>query len=456
MLSAVCLQGQTIPKRSVFGSLDLDPHDFLVSPHNRQAVCHTAYKHQIVTIVYDVLQVAIPTAGKLNTSSGIATSTHSRTTASAFAEAAGQPSSSFTTPASAQTAQQQQQQGTQPSALPVTSPLGPYTLLPGYVSRPHALDPVHPLPSEPIARAVPLQCTGPSSGAWAPQQELIQSTGPCTLDASAGKPSQSDLWADLAAELKSAPISASAQLREAPSDARTANSEHSPTNPAQLAQQELITLDDHPGVHTRQAQPSMSEQKTGHDTADRPSPAVLKPVRQARRKRVAVDTLTAPATDESLPPQEQTPTQPRVHTRAGAAAKGRARSRAAGTAPTPAPQAAGSTDANDSPLEAEAASRADPARQAKNAAFKGSRALGLSRRLSSRMLTPQEVNVMAKLPLPPALQRLEEVLFPPVNAMYGFLMRQHIQVCAAAAMVASKCGRPLGVPSCPLTAPLPA
>ncbi|KAL3163301.1 hypothetical protein ABBQ32_009693 [Trebouxia sp. C0010 RCD-2024] len=34
---------------------------------------------------------------------------------------------------------------------------------------------------------------------------------------------------------------------------------------------------------------------------------------------------------------------------------------------------------------------------------------------------------MAKLPLPPALQRLEEVLFPPVNAMYGFLLRQHIQ-----------------------------
>lgn len=35
---------------------------------------------------------------------------------------------------------------------------------------------------------------------------------------------------------------------------------------------------------------------------------------------------------------------------------------------------------------------------------------------------------MAKLPLPPALQRLEEVLFPPVNGMYGFLLRQHIQV----------------------------
>ena len=27
---AVCLQGQTLSKKSVFGSLDLDPHDFLV------------------------------------------------------------------------------------------------------------------------------------------------------------------------------------------------------------------------------------------------------------------------------------------------------------------------------------------------------------------------------------------------------------------------------------------
>ena len=56
-------------------------------------------------------------------------------------------------------------------------------------------------------------------------------------------------------------------------------------------------------------------------------------------------------------------------------------------------------------------------------------ALGLSRRLSTQILTPQEANALAQLPLPPALHRLDQQLFPAVNAMYGFLLRQHIQVC---------------------------
>lgn len=55
-------------------------------------------------------------------------------------------------------------------------------------------------------------------------------------------------------------------------------------------------------------------------------------------------------------------------------------------------------------------------------------ALGLSRRLSTQILTPQEANALAQLPLPPALHRLDQQLFPAVNAMYGFLLRQHIQV----------------------------
>ena len=114
---------------------------------------------------------------------------------------------------------------------------------------------MHPLPSEPIRGAAPLHSTGPSLGAWAPQgsqlqmlepamaaaattvttaSPAVQTAGPSlaahaplgttrqsqqkqpaqtkqpsqnTPAADVG-PTQSALWADLAAELRSAPISA--------------------------------------------------------------------------------------------------------------------------------------------------------------------------------------------------------------------------------------------------------
>lgn len=378
-----------------------------------------------------VPQVAIPTAGKTNKTSGIATNHYpSQTPDSAFAEAANQPSASSTTTTSASAQTAQQQQGAQPTALPVTASLHPYTLIPGFASRPHSLDTVHPLPSEPVARAVPLQDSGPSPGAWEPQQAPVQSNTPHTLDVSADEPPQTDLWADLAAELRSAPISVPAQVPQAPAGAHTIKIRHSPTNPAQLPQQET----------SQHEAPTLHADSTAHEYLADCDTAVLKPKRHARRKLAVMGALTAAAAEESSQSttHEQTPSQPNTQTRAGASAKSRAPRRAAAKALNPAPQAACSIDAEECTLEdGEAASRADPTRQAKNAAFKGSGALGLSRRLSSRLLTPQEVSVMAKLPLPPALQRLEEVLFPPVNAMYGFLLRQHIQVSPCAGLSAA-------------------
>jgi len=115
---------------------------------------------------------------------------------------------------------------------------------------------MHPLPSEPVRGAAPLHSTGPSLGAWAPQGSQQQMPDPVLAAAAAAAataaslalqksvpslaahapsdatcqsqrtspaqtrqpsqnataadldPTQSALWADLAAELRSAPISA--------------------------------------------------------------------------------------------------------------------------------------------------------------------------------------------------------------------------------------------------------
>ena len=355
-------------------------------------------------------QVAIPTAGKSTASN------FSSSTASAFAEAAHQPSSSNAIPAPAYTAQQQQQ-STQPDAVSVTIPPAAYTLLPGYVSRPHIHDPIHPLPSEPLARAVSLQSTGPSSGAWAPQQLPLQSAMPQDPHTSANELLQSDLWTDLTAELRSAPISASTQSSQAPFAAHSNDPKDFTINTGPKAQPEPVF----PGVHTKQAQSFGAANITEHAAAAPPVPAKAKPIRKTRRRLIPADqTIASPANGLPTTAEQELP-QPHMPTRAAATAL---------TAPLDAAQ---TTDAIPEDEEEDPASRADPSRQAKNAAFKGSGALGLSRRLSSRLLTPQEVGVMAKLPLPPALQRLEEVRFPPVNGMYGFLLRQHIQVSCSSA-----------------------
>ena len=372
-----------------------------------------------------MIQVAIPTAGKITNTVGIAASNiPSGSTATALAEAANQPSASTATPASAHTAQQQQH-SSQPAAVSGTLPPAPYTLLPGYVSRPHIHDPIHPLPSEPLARAVSLQSTGPSLGAWAPQQPPLQSAKPQVPHESANGPLQSDLWTDLAAELRSAPISAPAQSSQAPSAAHSKSHKNFTTKAWQNAQQEPVL----PGVHAQHAQSIGAANVTEYAAAAPPVTAKAKLKGKPRCKLIPADqSITSPA-NGLLATIEQELLQTHMPTRASAASKSRVPGRAAANALKAAPDAAHTTHADaDAEEEEEPASRADPSRQAKNAAFKGSGALGLSRRLSSRLLSPQEVNVMAKLPLPPALQRLEEVLFPPVNGMYGFLLRQHIQV----------------------------
>ena len=371
-------------------------------------------------------QVAIPVAGKTTNTAGISTSSNpSGSTASTFHGAGHQPS------ASAHTAQQQQQ-STQSNAVSVTLPPAPYTLLPGYVSRPHIHDHIHPLPSEPLARAVSLLSTGPSLGAWEPPQPPLKAATPQVPHASANE--QSDLWTDLAAELRSAPISASAQPSQAPSAAHSKDLEGLTTKAGQSAQQEPVL----PGVPAQQAQSIDAADITEHAAAAPPVTAKAMPKRKPRRKLVpAEQSITSPA-DGLLATTEQELPQTCMPTRASAASNSRAHSRAAATALTAAAEAANTTEA-DAEEEPEPALRADPSRQAKNAAFKGSGALGLSRRLSSRLLTPQEVNVMAKLPLPPALQRLEGVLFPPVNGMYGFLLRQHIQVSCCVALSSTFC-----------------
>lgn len=383
-----------------------------------------------------MIQVAIPIAGKTTNTGGIAGSNTSfGSTASALAEAANQPSASTATSAAAHTAQQQQH-SSQPQAVSVTLPPAPYTLLPGYVSRPHIHDPIHPLPSEPLARAVSLQTTGPSLGAWATQQPPLQSAKPQVPHELANELLQSDLWTDLAAELRSAPICVPAQSSQALSAAHNKHHEDFTTKAGQNTQQEPVLS----GVHEQQAHSVGAANITEHAAVAPSVPAKAKPKRKPRRMLIPADQSITPPVDGLRATSEQEVPQTHMPTRASAASQTRAPGRAAATALKAAPEAAHITDANaEEEQEDEPASRADPSRQAKNAAFKGSGALGLSRRLSSRLLTPQEVNVMAKLPLPPALQRLEEVLFPPVNGMYGFLLRQHIQVSCHLALSSIVC-----------------
>ena len=365
--------------------------------------------------------MAIPTAGKVD-STPPALNGNEAFNATVFAEPAAQLSSSSANVASART--HQQPHSSTSTTVPVTLPSAPYTLLPGYVSRPQALDPIHPLPSEPITAAASLQSTGPSLGAWAPKAAPPQPHGHETAETLDKTPSQSGLWADLAAELRSAPIAVPSQPLQAATSAQLT---------AGLADAAIKSASKSNSKAT-----AASESMTEDTTAHHPTEATAKQARRARCKLIPVEPSAAPATANGVrSTNSNQKTQGQKGTRA-AASKGKAKGRAATNAPDSritAPDGARHAEAEVSKdLQEDTASNADPARQAKNAAFKGSGALGLSRRLSSRLLTPQEVNVMAKLPLPPVLQKLEEVLFPPVNGMYGFLLRQHIQVGCLPAM----------------------
>ena len=364
------------------------------------------------------IQVAIPTVGKSESRTLPQTSTNHSGPVSASAETSHQPPLSSSAPASADTTHEDQISAS-PGPATVTLPPAPYTLLPGYVSRPQAPEPTHPLPSEPLIAAVSLQSTGPSlhpGVASDPQHHQ-------PIKEAVQNPSQSALWADLAAELRSAPLSA--QSLQA-----TAGVQLEHTAPAHQA------ADLSPGSAEQRQSVHASEPIT--QDPNQPAASQLRQKQQTRRKLATAEPSGASAGEDESSQPKQKPPRSRRGTKA-ATGKGKAKG---STKP-----AAAQTD-----LEAEAhhaetldrdqlreddASRADPARQAKNAAFKGSGALGLSRRLSSRLLTPQEVTIMGKLPLPPALHRLEEVLFPPVNGMYGFLLRQHIQVTTT--MLISNC-----------------
>ena len=274
--------------------------------------------------------------------------------------------------------------------------------------------------------AMPSADTQPTQARKHPQRSVQQQhreQQPADAD-----PSEAGLWADLAAELRSAPISAHTNHHS-----RAVNDL---TGFDAVAQVPDASLGSYPAAgHAIQAKSSNRTasqgtaageglQSNGHD----PAPAAQsKPPRQTRRKLIqsqgASEAADSPK-NTSHAGRTKKSAQPKKRTRASSAA-GTSKAKAAATVPSAAEEVVATTEESD----AEAPGKGDPSRQAKNAAFRGSGALGLSRRLSSRLLTPQEVKTMTKLPLPPVLHRLDRVLFPPVNGMYGFLLRQHIQVC---------------------------
>ena len=287
-----------------------------------------------------------------------------------------------------------------------------------------------------VTTATPaVQTAGPSLEAHAPlgatrqsqQKQPAQTKQPSQNTPAADMgPTQSAVWADLAAELRSAPISAPVDhhadavdlLRSAAASDLPASAPGSPqaANWDQPADGDIAA-----GQTAAAAAGGARVKAVSRDDAPAAKP---KPPRQTQRKLISGEAASE-ATDSA---NDSNPTGAKKRQvqvkKAARAPKPRSRPRAAECAQESAEQNPSAAEES----ETEDAGKADPSRQAKNAAFKGSGALGLSRRLSSRLLTPQEVNIMAKLLLPPVLERLDKVLFPPVNGMYGFLLRQHIQV----------------------------
>ena len=360
---------------------------------------------------------------------------------------------------------------------PVTLPTAPATLPYSHGSSASVL---HPLPSEPLTSNATLGAATPSLGAWSPHQHRqpasaaaamsVPSTGALPTSAAVArrqveplrtdvKPSESGIWADLAAELRSAPISlpeladpsssllpgattaATAAAATAAAATAAANCAFSPADSGNMStvlaknakkpqlsrtHSKLIQAAAEGQANTVQGSGEQADvqQEAGKFTeADDTLQAgpSAKPVkgRRAAGKRA---TAQAGAVPQPQPASRAAVRSPRR------AKKGSAEAGADADADT----AGDAQDAVASAEESKAAKAQKPARapaeKAKRGNFRGTGALGLSRRLSTQILTPHEVNVLARLPLPPALQRLDQQLFPALNAMYGFLLREHIQV----------------------------
>lgn len=342
---------------------------------------------------------------------------------------------------------------------------------------------LHPLPSVPITGTAALGAATPSLGAWSPDQEKQAKTAAAKAIAAAattaaaaagvaraatdnpgshlhavGDPSEPGIWADLAAELRSAPISlphlaepgrslmpatAEAAALSASESAGTAGltsvaaSSIASRKTAQKPQvthihKKPVASDLHaaaghnakaPQEGNKQADQQQEEgTSSGSDDVvqDKPPTKAVKGSRTARSKaKVQEDAVPQPSVTSAKP--VTTPKKGR---------KGKAKASADLSSASKAHQKQTTTAA--APTAKAPAQQAvkPPTEKGKRGNFRGTGALGLSRRLSTQILTPQEANVLARLPLPPDLHRLDQQLFPALNAMYGFLLRQHIQVCS--------------------------
>lgn len=72
--------------------------------------------------------------------------------------------------------------------------------------------------------------------------------------------------------------------------------------------------------------------------------------------------------------------------------------------------------------------------------WQGTGSTGLARKLVEHPVSATEAATLAQLPLPPVLERLHRV-FQALNAVYSFLLNQHIQVPAYAVLAPSRAHR---------------
>lgn len=123
------IQGQYLSKHTSFDSLELLPYEFLVSELPRHNLWVFFLFSPRPTLDYDLmLQIAFPLAGKQVTPPAVALVSSGACNATVCTQGLTGPSNSQ--PAS------QQMHIYQFSTAAVTLPPAPYTLLPGYVSRP--------------------------------------------------------------------------------------------------------------------------------------------------------------------------------------------------------------------------------------------------------------------------------------------------------------------------------
>ena len=356
---------------------------------------------------------------------------------------------------------------------PVILPTAPATLP---YSRGSNASVLHPLPSEPLTGNATLGAATPSLGAWSPHQHrqpasaatamsvpragvlpnsaavALRQVEPLHTDV---KPSESGVWADLAAELRSAPISLpeladpSSSLLPGATTTATAAAATAAANCA-FSPTDSDNMSTVAPKNAKKAQPSRTRRKLIQAPAGGQADTMQGSGEQADvqqevgKSTEADDTLQARPSAKPVKGRRaagkrataQAGAAPQLQPASGAAVRSPRRARNASAeagANADAAAAAGESEGAVAPAEESKAAKAQkparaPAEKAKRGNFRGTGALGLSRRLSTQILTPHEVNVLARLPLPPALQRLDQQLFPALNAMYGFLLRVHIQV----------------------------